>query len=200
MTSDLSREKFTKWLKDNDLNVHSAARKAGVSPGAIYNFLAGTSESLSSNVLQKLAKATGNSVDAILTGSASRAIIPVTYRIGGSGRVFQIDEGENISVKRPAGIAEGDGIAAAIIDGDSLLPIPAGWVVFFQTATEAPETLIGKMAVVRFSGGGDKPIVRTIRRGTKAGLFTLHAFNGAILEDVEIVAAHLVVSFSQGDT
>lgn len=52
-------------------------------------------------------------------------------------------------------------------------------------------------AIVRFSGGGDRPLIRTIRRGTKAGLFTLQAFNGALLEDVEVLAAHRVVSFSQ---
>ena len=200
MTSDINREKFTKWLKDNGLTPHSAARKAGVSPGAIYNFLSGTSESLSSAVLQKLANATGNSVDAILTGSVRTAIIPVTFRIGGSGRVFAIDDGEEITVKRPAGVADDDNISAAIIDGDSLLPIPSGWVVFFRTTSEAPEKLIGKMAVVRFSGGGDKPVVRTIRRGTSSGLFTLHAFNGGLLEDVEVVAAHAVVSFSQGNS
>lgn len=191
-----TRAAFRRWLETNDLSPHQAAKKAGISPGTLYNYLAGTSETLSTAVLQKLASVTGQSVEAILTGTAPKEQISVLFRIGHSGRFFAVDKGEVLSVARPAGVAPDDQVAAAQVDGDALLPIPAGWLVFFRTTTEKPENLVGHMAVVRFSGGGDAPVIRTIRRGSQAGLYTLQAFNGGLIEDVEVVAAHRVVSFA----
>lgn len=106
-------------------------------------------------------------------------------------------EDEGLALTRPPGAATAGNLSAALVDGDGLHPIPSGWAVFFRTQAENPEGLLGSMAVVRFSGGGDRPVVRTIRRGSKPGLFTLQAFNGSMTEDVEVVAAHKVVSFSQ---
>lgn len=184
------------WLKANNLSPYSAARKAGISPGTIYNFLSGTSDSLSSAVLQKLAAVTGNSVDNILTGTAPRSLIPVTHRIGTQGRMFDVDDAR-LSLARPPGLAGDDEFSAAIVDGDGLHPIPSDWAVFFRSQPTEAEKMIGQMAVVRFEGGGERPVIRTIRRGTKPGLYTLQAFNGAITEDVQIVAAHLIASFAK---
>ena len=107
-----------------------------------------------------------------------------------------VEDDEGLVVARPPGVGPDEDVAAAIIDGDGLLPIPSGWLVFFRVQPEAPDGLVGKMAVVRYSGGGDRPVIRTIRRSTEAGMFTLQAFTGALVEDVEIVAAHRVISFA----
>lgn len=197
MTTDDQRDAFRAWLDANDLSPHSAAKAAGVSPGTIYNYLSGVSASLSTGVLQKLAAVTGNPVDAILTGSPPIMPIRVTYRVGATGKMFNVDDDEQLTVARPPGVGAGEDIMAAIIEGDGLLPIPSGWCVFFRTAAERPDDLVNQMAVVRFNGGGDKPFVRTIRRGGTDGLFTLQAFGGGLVEDVEIVAAHRIISFSK---
>jgi hypothetical protein len=69
--------------------------------------------------------------------------------------------------------------------------------VFFEADTTVASDLVGALAVVRYSGGGDRPVIRTIRRGSEPGMFTLQAFSGALLENVEIRAAHRVVSFCE---
>lgn len=197
MTADDQRENFKKWLEKNGLSPFSVAKAAGVSPGAIYNFLSGTSNSLSTAVLQKISMATGQPVDTILTGSSPALPIVVRFRIGAMGKMFSVDDDEYLTIARPPGVAAGEDLTASLVDGDGLLPIPGGWYVFFRTRTEAPEALLNQMAVVRFSGGGDRPVVRTIRASGTPGLFTLQAMSGALVEDVEIVAAHRVVSFSK---
>lgn len=197
MSVDIQRAAFKEWLKKNNLTPFAAAKAAGISPGTIYNYLSGVSGSLSSGVLQKLAIATGNPVDAILTGDGPVMPIRVAYRVGATGKMFATDDSEVLMVARPPGVSLQDNVTAAIIEGDGLLPIPSGWCVFFRTAAEQPEALVNQMAVVRFNGGGDRPFVRTIRRGATAGLFTLQAFGGGLVEDVEIVAAHRIVSFAK---
>lgn len=201
MSNNEKRAVFTAWLEQHGLSPYSAAKKAGVSPGAIYNFLSGTSQTLSASVLQKLADATNSTVDSILTGGISRPLISVKFRVGAQGKMFAIDdsEGDEILVALPPGLSPEENYSAALIDGDGLHPIPSGWLVFFKTETEEPSGLIGQMAVVRYSGGGERPVIRTIRKGTETGTFTLQAFNGTLIEDVEIVAVHRIVGFSQSN-
>jgi hypothetical protein len=198
--NEVNRVNFKRWLDENDLSAFAAAKKAEVSPGAIYNFLNGTSKSLSSLVLQKLADGHGTTVDDILTGGLShddRSVI-VSYRIGAGGSMFDIeDHEETVRLARPVGLSSELTLAAAVIDGDGLAPIPEGWAVFFEADTTRPEDLLGALAVVRWSGGGDRPVVRTIRKGSETGMYSLQAFSGALLENVEIRAAHRVVSFAE---
>ena len=85
---------------------------------------------------------------------------------------------------------------AARIDGDGLAPLRHGWIVFMQQEPTPPERLIGKLAMVTVRGKAD-PVVREIRRGSSAGLYTLLAWAGSPIEDVEISEARLVVSLSQ---
>ena len=109
--------------------------------------------------------------------------------------MFAVDEDEGLTVSAPPGV-EAAGVSAAVVDGDGLHPIPPNWTVFFESDACEPGLLIGKLAVVRWSGGGDRPVVRTLRRGSQPGTFTLQALNGTLIEDVEVVAAHKVVSLS----
>jgi hypothetical protein len=103
---------------------------------------------------------------------------------------------DKLVAETPAGVALPDDVCAAVIDGDGLLPIPDGWTVFFRSQPAEPSTLVGKLATVRYSGGGDRPVVRTILRSQHDELFTLKALDGGLTEDVKIVAAHEVVSFA----
>lgn len=193
-SADERREAFRKFMEARRLNPNALARGAGFSTSAIYNFMSGVSDSLSSSVLAKIAAFTGSSIDEILTGAISNPI-PVRYRIGSGARMFPVDEDEGLTVATPPGVS-GDGVSAALVDGDGLHPIPSGWTVFFESEASEPGLLIGKLAVVRWSGGGDRPVVRTLRRGSQPGTFTLQALNGTLIEDVEVVAAHKVVSLS----
>jgi hypothetical protein len=189
---DLKREAFRAFMERMETNPNRLARDGKFSVSAIYNFLNGDTNSLSSTILQKIAKTTQQTVDSILTGTVSRAFIPVLYIVGAGGVLFPMDE---TFVERPPGVSTDDLVAARIDEG-GLHPLPSGWTVFYTAAANDPETLIGKLAVVRWSGGGERPVIRTIRRGSKPGAFTLHALDGKLTEDVTILAAHAVVAIA----
>jgi transcriptional regulator with XRE-family HTH domain len=197
------RDNFRQWLEAYDLSAHSAAKKANVSPGAIYNFLAGTSKSLSSGVLQKLAAATGSDVDAILSGPSGMGpeLISVTHLIGAGGSLFEVQEfDEPISLERPAGLDKVARYAAAIIDGEGLSPIPDGWAVFFEAELTPASEAVGAICVVRFSGGGTRPVVRTILPGSNPELYSLQHLSGQLTEDVEVRTAQRVVALVASNT
>lgn len=196
------RAAFRRWLDLMGVNANEAAKKAGISVSAIYNFLNGDTKSLSSSVLSKLAGATNSSVDEILIGKktidkapSGRHSVPVLFRIGARGSMFVCDE--KLVAAAPDGVALPNKVLAAVVDGDGLLPIPNGWTVFFREEASDPAKLEGKLATVRYSGGGDRPVVRTVMRSNFDGLHTLRALDGTLTEDVQIVAAHEIVAFGQ---
>jgi hypothetical protein len=41
------------------------------------------------------------------------------------------------------------------------------------------------------------PTIRIIKRGSVPGLFRLEGFQGVVEEDVEVLAAHVIVSLAQ---
>lgn len=121
--------------------------------------------------------------------------IKITYRVGARGSMFICED--NLVATAPDGVAVPGGVSAAVIDGDGLTPIPSGWVIYFRNEDSNPSALEGKLATVRYSGGGDRPVVRTILRSKFEGLWTLRAMDGSLTEDVQIVAAHEIVAFGQ---
>lgn len=100
---------------------------------------------------------------------------------------------DNLVAIAPEGVALPGGVSAALVDGDGLLPIPDGWTVYFKEEPADPASLVGKLATVRYSGGGDRPVVRNVQRSQHDGLYTLQALDGTLTEDVKIVAAHEIV-------
>lgn len=196
----LDSEKITalkKFMESRGLKPHPWASSAGIRSSTLYNFLAGKSATLSSETLEKLAVAAGASVDEILgraSTHADSASVPLKWIVGIHGRLFEMEvEG---MVAPPAGATKGKPLVAARVDGDGLHPVRAGWLVYFEEQATPPEKLIGKLAVVRVAGKAQQ-MIREIRRGSTAGLYTLMSWSAAPIDDVEIEEAHLVVSFTQ---
>lgn len=191
------REAFRKWLEIQKLNANSAAKKAGISVSVIYNFLNGDTKSISSSVLAKLAAATGSTIDSILNGKPrwdGPSFVPVRYLIGARGSMFLAEE--DLFARAPDGVILPEGIVASLVDGTGLLPIPDRWTVFSRTVTSPIDTLVGKLAVVRYAGGGERPCIRAILSSKFDGLYNLRAMNGITTEDVEILEAHEIMSFA----
>lgn len=182
------------------LKPHPWATKAGIRSSTLYNFLAGKSASLSSDTLQKLAKVAGCTVDELLEGKGPAvggglpALVPVTALVGVYGRLFEVEEVTGI--ERPAGVPVGVEVLAARVDGDGLHPIPAGWHVFYEAKPRPPVELIGKLAVVAVEGRVER-LVRQLQKGSTAGLYTLIAWGSGPMTDVEVKAAHAVLSIAQ---
>ena len=176
------------------------AKKAKISPGTLYNLLNGETDKLSLRVIEQIAAAYDTTIDEILSGMSTGRLtsqppdnnsihrVTVRYRIGAGGRLFV--DAQEYEVAAPRGQSGAD-LEAAVIDGDGLRPLPSGWHVHFRRAPSDPETMIGQLAVVRFAGSS-QPLVREIRRGTQAGLYTLLGWNASPIDDVEITAAHRI--------
>jgi transcriptional regulator with XRE-family HTH domain len=188
---------FKRFMDERGLKPHPWAQAAGLRSSTIYNFLSGKSLSLSSDSLERLAKAAGASVDEILSGektnNMSEAPVLVPYTVGVYGRLFSMDR--PLHVQRPAGVPAEVEVVAARIDGDGLHPIPDGWIVYFEAKPRDPEALIGKLCVVQVAGG--QRLIREIRRGQNPGLYTLLSWTASPMEQAQVQAAHLIISIAQ---
>ena len=182
-------------MEERQLNPHALAQKANVRPSTLYNFLSGVSETLSVPVIEKIAAVTGVSVDALL-GNAPLAggKIPVEWEVGNLGRLYPDDR--NLTLDRPPGLDPSEDVVAATTNDEVLRPMPGEWSILFRKVPEDAETLLGKLCVVRTAGYAS-PMIREIRRGSRRGLYTLHFWSASPMEDVEVLAAHRIVSLTQ---
>lgn len=187
-----------RFMESRGLKPHPWAQASGIRSSTLYNFLAGKSATLSSETLERLAQAAGSSVDEILgrapPPNSDPARVPLRWTVGILGRLFLNETQETVS--RPVGLSDSIALVAARVDADGLHPLRAGWLVYFEAASREPSSLVGKLSVV-FLPGRETPLIREIRKGSQAGLFTLLPWSGAPLEDVNVEYAHLVVSMTQ---
>lgn len=209
-----SRAALKAFMDTKGLKPHPWAKAAGLRSSTLYNFIAGRSHSLTSDSLQRLARAAGATVDEILSGitqgpagknkqkqltspakTTSQGDVALRWLVGIYGRLFQV-EGD-VFVQRPVGIPAGVEVVAARVDGDGLHPIPTDWMVFFEANPRPPDRVIGKLCIVRVRGA-QQPMIREVRRGSAPGLYTLLSWAASPLENVEVVEAHLVLSITQG--
>lgn len=139
----------------------------------------------------KYAKAFKVSAGWLLTGEGSpspKAVRhPVVNYVAGGSELVPIDDyapGEGIEeVELPAGVpanavvvkVRGESMHPRYYDGEYLVYIRDG---------RSPEELIGRECVVELTDG--RKMVKTVRRGSKKGLFRLESFNAAPIEDVKI--------------
>lgn len=211
-----SRTALQAFMEAKGLKPHPWAQAAGLRSSTLYNFLAGRSHSLTSDSLQRLAKAAGATVDELLGGkpaappkqvgkneaaalprtpTSTGHVVPIKWLVGIYGRLFPMDA--NVTVDRPVGLPQGVDVIAARIDGDGLHPIPNDWLVFFAAEGRPAEEVLGKLCVVRMRGS-QQPMIREVRRGATPGLYTLLSWAASPLENVEVLEAHPVLSITQG--
>lgn len=188
------RDAIKAFLQTRGLKPHQVAKKAGIASSTLYNFLKGDSESLSAGVLRKIADTQSVTVDELLGGAAVQQRVELQFTIGIYGKMFQSEKIKLVA--RPAGVASDVRLVAAEVKGSGMMPFTDGWRVFFNEQPESPESLIGRLCVVRVVGA-DQPMVREIRRGSQPGLYNLTIWNDAPIEDAEVSAAHRVVSLAQ---
>lgn len=81
-----------------------------------------------------------------------------------------------------------DGTAALIVRGDSQMPVfEDGDLVGFHKEGQDPDTLIGRMCIVRLADG--RMLIKRIKKGSAPRLHTLTSSNASDIDDVVIVWA-----------
>lgn len=196
MNRDDMRQTLRELMDRKGLNPHSLSQKANIRASTIYNFMSGTSKSLSLTVIEKIAEAVGVPASEILgeTPAGAGNFIQVTYEVGVHGKLYESDE--PIQLERPSWLPEDEQVLAAVASGDAMRPMPGDWTVLFRQEPQDPEELLGRLCVVRVAGIA-QPMIREIRRGTQRGLYHLAFWSAAPIDDAEIQAAHLIVSLAQ---
>ena len=122
-------------------------------------------------------------------------VVPLVGRVTAGGRVDLFDrkaDAEPASASAPAGIATGT-LAALVIEGEALLPLKAGWLLFYDTRPALPPSaFLDKLCIVHLTEGGPL-LVRELHRGYRTKRFNLTCWTAAPTEDADIAWASPVV-------
>lgn len=183
-------------MESKNLRAHTwcQSAKPKVASSTLYNFLSGASDSVSMPIMARLAEAAGVLVSEMLGEVEPRKEVAISYLVGAFGKMFETSENKVVAVP-PGADAQSIDVAARV-SGDSMHPLRDGWIVYLGEQQNDAAPLVGRLAAVKVRGQ-DAPLIREIRHGRTAGLFTLIAWNAAPIEDVEIEWARRVTAMTQ---
>lgn len=107
--------------------------------------------------------------------------VPMDSYVGAGEIVYPIEDGGHYVEAPPGATPE---TKAAGIRGDSMLPaFEDGWIIYWSKHLP-PEEMINRRCVVQVSDG--RRYVKTLRRGSTHGLWTLTSSNASDIEDVDL--------------
>lgn len=161
------------------------ADKIGLSQDKISNVKRGTRK-LSSDESTLISQVTGYPLP------GENAALNVLGYVGAGAAVHPIDDGDplyslNIEYPLPPGTV------GAIVRGDSMFPIfEDGDLVAYSGETVLPEDALGETCIVQVSDG--RLLIKTIRRGSEDGLYTLTSYNAPDIVDVPVDWARMFYS------
>jgi transcriptional regulator with XRE-family HTH domain len=166
--------------------------RAPVSQQVVQHLLSGRNGT--SKHLPAIAGALSVSLDWLATGKDSgRAIAAealLVGKVGAGSEIIRFDEGTVLAgIEAPAGV---DAPNVAEISGDSQYPLQEGWLIFYGPEHQGvAEDCMGKLCVVQVKDG--PTLLKTVKRGTRRGLFRLESWNAPPREDVKLVWAARVI-------
>lgn len=166
--------------------------RAPVSQQVVQHLLSGRNGT--SKHLPAIAGALRVSLDWLATGKDSgRAIAAealLVGKVGAGSEIIRFDEGTVLAgIEAPAGV---DAPNVAEISGDSQYPLQEGWLIFYGPEHQGvAEACLGKLCVVQVKDG--PTLLKTLKRGSRRGLFRLESWNAPPREDVKLVWAARVI-------
>lgn len=184
-------------MKAAGFNQPALARAASrarnpVSQQVVQHLLSGRNET--SKHLPALAEALHVSLDWLAGGKGprgGRGEALLVGKVGAGSEITRFDEGSVLAgVEAPPGV---DAPNVAEISGDSQYPLQEGWLIFYGPEHQGvAEECLGKLCVVQVKDG--PTLLKTLKRGTRRGLFRLESWNAPPREDVKLLWAARVVS------
>jgi phage repressor protein C with HTH and peptisase S24 domain len=190
--------RLARLMNDKGLNQPGLAEAASrfsdrpVSQQSVQQLLSGRNQT--SKHLYAIARALGTSADWLKTGRHPKArAFPESLlvgKVGAGAEIIRPDEGTVLEgVEAPAGV---DAPNVAEIAGDSQYPLQEGWRIFYGPEHQGvADDCIGKLCVVEVRDG--PTLLKTVKRGSRKGLFRLESWNAPPREDVRLVWAARVV-------
>jgi hypothetical protein len=120
--------------------------------------------------------------DQLLGSDATTRQVRLAGYVGAGQEVYQFDEDGAGWVDAPP---EADDRTQAVeVRGGSMLPLYEDGTVLYYSKQLPPENMSGKRCVVRLED--ERVLVKTLRRGSERGLWTLMSLNAPDIEDVAV--------------
>jgi phage repressor protein C with HTH and peptisase S24 domain len=164
--------------------------RAPVSQQVVQHLLSGRNST--SRHLPAIADALGVSLDWLAGGKGrSRgAEALLVGKVGAGSEIIRFDEGTVLAgIEPPSGV---DAPNVAEISGDSQYPLQEGWLIFYGPEHQGvAEDCIGKLCVVQVKDG--PTLLKTLKRGSRKGMFRLESWNAPPREDVKLAWAARVI-------
>lgn len=125
----------------------------------------------------------------LLTGEGSpdqKQMVPMVGYVGAGQEINLIDDHEKGAaldfVEAPP--EPSPGLVAVTVRGDSMYPVYFEDDILYYDRHVDPETLVGRRCVAKTQDG--RILIKTLRRGAEAGLYSLESTNAALIEDVTL--------------
>lgn len=163
-----------------------AKRLGDVTRGAVGNWERG--QGIKRDNLASIAEAFGASFEWLATGEIKppgERMVELMGYVGAAQAVYQFDEGGAGEVEAPPGATPET--VAVEVRGVSMLPLYEDGTILYYSKQLAPETMVGRRCIVRLED--ERVLVKSLRRGSERGLYTLVSLNAPDIEDVAVVWA-----------
>lgn len=161
------------------------ARRSDVPYDSVVKYLAGKVDKPRGDILAKLSAALGKDdlwLERGIDLEAPTRLVRLVGYIGAGQAIYPVDDGGDEEVEAPANSHAST--VAGKVRGDSMLPtFHDGWLIYWSKHLP-PMEMVNQLAVVQVSDG--RVMVKTIRLGSKPGLFHLTSFNAADISDVPL--------------
>lgn len=127
----------------------------------------------------------------ILTGEETKrergkTSITIVGKVGAGAQVIiEDDHGKGSGIGEIDLPTVDDNLMCVKVEGDSQRPrYFHGELVFYKADHFAPSQVVGQECVVRLQDG--RMLIKTVRRGTRKGVYSLESWNADLIEDVVI--------------
>lgn len=182
---DIAR-RINERLKAISLTATGASKKAGLSEDAIRNIRRAASDEsragMQTTTLMALAPVLGTTVNWLLTGIDPNMTVRLAGFVGAGQEIYQFDEGGAGYVEAPPGaVPETEAVE---VRGLSMYPLYEEGTILYYSRQLSPDRLVGKRCIVRLED--DRTLVKSLRRGSGPGLYTLVSLNAPDIEDVAV--------------
>ncbi len=168
-------DKIRHILKEREWTQERIASELGVSQSTVNRWVKG-SEPEGQN------RDSANALYESLFGELRRPLVPLMGYVGAGQAVYPISDGGEDMIDGHSDAPAST--VAAVIKGDSMLPsFHDGWIIYWSRHLPAGE-MINKLCVAQLADG--RILMKTLRKGTLPGLWTLASTNASDIEDVVV--------------
>lgn len=169
------------WLAYRGVKQSDIVAQTGHTKSEVSEWVGGTRR-FNADVLAEFAKVIGCEPGDLLKMPGKNEALLVG-KVGAGAEIIRFDEGTVLAgIEPPPGL---EACNAAEITGDSQYPLQEGWLIFYGAEHQGiPEECVGKLCIVGVKDG--PTLLKTLKRGTRKGLWRLESWNAPPREDVKI--------------